>query len=105
MSCAEVTVWTIPDFGDEECTITVSLTCVETVSASGLDVPVWQVANCQPEARCFSGRFVRYIDLPAKMHESFARWQFGAQQPFVDAAYDYDFLHFLASYYRPSRLG
>lgn len=96
-----MTTWTVPDFADEQRCVTLSLTRVDTISIPGLEVPVWQVAKdprklSSSEMSFYKGRFVRYIDLPAKMHESFARWQNGAQQPFADAAYDYDLRRFLA---------
>jgi len=60
-----------------------------------LPVPVWQVADRKPGDGCYSGRFVRWMDLPDDLRQAFARWQYGAAQPFAEGAYDYDFRDFM----------
>ena len=91
----EFITWMIDGFEDDGSTITLNLQQVDTFDYRGLAVPVWQVADRKPGDRCYPGRFVRYMDLPEDLHQAFARWQYGANQPFAEGAYDYDFRHFM----------
>lgn len=87
--------WTTEGFDDAGGTITLNLQQVDTLAYRGLAVPVWQVADRKPGDGCYSGRFVRYMDLPDDLRQAFARWQYGAAQPFAEGAYDYDFRDFM----------
>lgn len=86
--------WTTEGFGDDG-TITLSLRQVDTLTYRGLTVPVWELLPGQ--GNYSSSPFVRREDLPADLAGAFFdRWQYGANQPFSDAAYPYDFQSFMA---------
>jgi hypothetical protein len=88
-------VWTIDGF--DGATTTLTLRQVDTLTYGGdLAVPVWQVADPAANDRAYSGPFVRYVDMPKDVAEAFKSFQFIAQIPFQDAAYDHDFRHFIS---------
>lgn len=79
------TTWTTEGFGDAD-TLTLDLQQVNTLTDRSLAVQVWQLALGQ--GNYHAGTFVRRADLPADLAEAFFdRWQYGANQPFTDAAY------------------
>lgn len=91
--------WTTEGFGDDD-TLTLNLQQVDSLAYRGLVVPVWQLLPGQ--GKYSSNPFVRREDLPADLAEAFFdRWQYGANQPFTDAAYHYDFGNFMARGGRP----
>lgn len=93
MNTAHVT-WTTEGFGDDGGTITLNLRQVDALVYYGLTVPVWELLPGQ--GNYSSNPFVRRDDLPADLAEAFFdRWQYGANQPFSDAAYPYDFESFM----------
>ncbi|MBY0575890.1 MAG: hypothetical protein K2P67_04770 [Gallionellaceae bacterium] len=93
---SKTTTWTTPGFDDAETPVAIELQQVDALVFRDSTVPVWQVAPGQGDYH--AGPFIRRIDLPADLAEAFFdRWQFGANQPFVDAAYPRDFANFMAS--------
>ena len=87
------TTWTI-DFDGAMTTLT--LNHVDTLTKGDISVPVWQVADPAANDRVYSGRFVRYMDLPKDLAERFKSFQLIAQLPFRDAAYDHDLRYFFS---------
>ncbi|MHB1592528.1 MAG: hypothetical protein ACYCTW_13540 [Sulfuricella sp.] len=88
-----ITTWTTEGFGEAD-TLTLDLQRVDTLTYRNLAVPVWRLVPGQ--GNYHAGPFVRRDDLPADLAEAFFdRWQYGANQPFTDAAYHYDFESFM----------
>lgn len=97
----KTTTWLTPSFDDAETPVTIELLQLDALIFRGLTIPVWQVAPGQ-KGSYHAGPFVRRIDLPADLAEAFFdRWQYGANQPFADAAYIRDFADFMARDYHP----
>jgi hypothetical protein len=93
-------IWTTAGFDAAGGTITLNLRQVDTLTYRGLAVPVWQLLPDQ--GNYSSSPFVRREDLPADLAEAFFdRWQYGANQPFADGAYHYDFDIFMSRGGRP----
>lgn len=92
----KTTTWTTPGFDDAETRVAIELQQVDTLTYRSLTVPIWQIAPGQDGYH--AGPFVRRADLPADLAERFFdQWQYGANQPFADAAYLRDFANFMAS--------
>jgi hypothetical protein len=86
--------WTTEGFDDAGGNITLNLRQVDALVYRGLTVPVWELLPGQ--GNYSSSPFVRREDLPADLTEAFFdRWQYGANQPFADAAYHCDFEAFM----------
>ncbi len=88
--------WTTEGFDDDGGTLTLTLHQVDALVYRGLTVPVWELLPGQ--GNYSANPFVRREDLPADLAEAFFdHWQFGANQPFSDAAYFWDFGNFMGN--------
>ena len=58
-----------------------------------LTVPVWQFVG--EDASVYSGRFIRYDDLPNDLREELNKFQVGATIPFRNSTYVHDFEFFM----------
>jgi hypothetical protein len=91
----KTTTWLTPGFDEAETPVAITLQQVDTLAYRGFAVPIWQMTG---QGDYHAEPFVRRMDIPADLAEAFFdRWQYGANQPFMDAAYLRDFANFMAS--------
>lgn len=72
---------------------TVDIERVGNLVYANLTVPVWQFAA--PAEGQYTGKFVRFEDLPEDLREAFKQWQTGAATPVYGGCYHYDFDDFM----------